>query len=866
MISFYFNFISSGAGIKQIDEPFGFDSVPFGIKQDEGRKGRDVLYAGGGDAKFTIGNEVDRYGHSFDRFLADWERYGFEVEIEFMCDFGNGIEVIGNVADISSNQVDTIEFIVRQKNSEANFKRNFDVSTNPFSFTDIDGNPITPVTPERMLLKAKPIIQTSIWSNPTIGKQTVHDNPFVNADYFNLIKNQDESEIKNSLSWFLDYDTASGDGFKNFGYIEALTNLKNVNIQLNLNIIYDYLPQSGLDESGQVLIRIYWGTEDDYQMFNLWNSTPFTQETPQQQILPTSLSYIIPSVNRTEKVWIAFVSGTQNGAINRLTWNESTVKITATSVDVSTVIYAMRYWDVIKYAVKSASGLDAFSPRLDYGGQFYDQYITTTALIRGLIDKPFNISNKDIAEEHIQPEWNGDYEIDSNSDVFYGIYRDFFRNYECGAFEQQQFDGFDKNESEKAKKNIFKFEYKNYASQKESEQENTYDLVHGQTEWKLPNKQAEDAREASVGFIRDAFYLALEQRKSYNRTDTTATQDDDKKYLIDAVALPPNTSFIETFELQHNFDADADVLTLRNTGIFTFTQLGIVPLSTFQILSGENQGSYPVISVSEREIKLLTNNAEDVATENTTFKYFVDNTVKLTNRTNEGFQIIQGIADGNNYANLRFTAKRNIINYYSEELATACIFKQGQPIRNTVYKNNPDALTQITGEAIIKEGDNFVPTNPILDGWEYKMTLIMTLQEFWDMVTLIRSERGYIRTWDGAGNPIRVYISSGEWLAIPTNERSEPDELEGTFECTGLGKYEPYILEIFADGITVNINNEIIPSGFSYQIDEFGKVSLFDSTGKLLYNPVVYGRIKVNNAVLSSVAEANMILSQYDRY
>ena len=870
-MEFYFNFISSGFGIKQIDEPFGLDAVPFGIKQDEGRKGRDVLYAGSGDAKLSITTAVDRYGFYFERVLREWLRYGFEYRLEFMVDYGNGIEVIGDCAEFEWDGGDTINFIVRQKLAEAKFKLNYETETDLKSNTDVEGNPITPPTPELFLLKAKPVLQISEWDNPTLGRQMLFDNPPANPDYFNPIKNQVQFEIQNSLSWLIDGNDSNNGAFSNFRYINFSTNAIDINVEINLNIVYDYLPQFNNTltdgKNGQILLRLYHGQAavvGQFTQVNVWNSQVFQGTTNGQQVLNTTFNIPIASLNTTDNIWMSFVSATGNGAVNRITFYECSVKITVASIALNTIFKAYRYIDAIKYCVKSASGLDVYAPDYDFGGELYNTFITVPSLMRRLEDKPVNLNCKEFLEEHISPEINGGHEIDALGRLFIGRYRDFYRNYEIGNFEQDKLEPFKQSINEKYKIKRIKNGFKYFASQKESETENTYDIVHGDAQHITPNQNVSNEREALVGFIRDAYQLALTQRKSYDTSKSAATQDDDKKYLIDAVPLYSGTNFTETFELQHLYDPDGNRLILRNTGAFTFDVLEIGIGTSFTILNTDNAGVYNVLEVNPTEIILAANAGVNLIA-NTTVKYFISQNVFWTNRTDEGFTTIQGLVDGDNYSNLLYTTKRILMKYYAEEVATMCLYRPDEEVRNTLYNNNPDCVTLFEGEsAPIREGQNYIPTGAILTPYEYQCTLLMTFQEFWDMQTLLRTERGFIRTWFDNGLPLKGYIKQGEFTLTTTGE-AEPDERWGKFECTLEEKYEPFYMEIYAQGSDFIINGEVQPTGFSFSYDNMGYFSFFDSRGKLLHTPIPYDRIKLNNAgAASSPEELGVWLSQFD--
>lgn len=873
MLKHFLNFKTyiTTEGIREIDEPIGFASAGFNIKQDEGRKGRDVIFSGNGEAQFSLSKLNN---HFFEEILEIRRRYGFEANVQYMVDFGDGIQVVGDIdfSTLTTNQVDTLEFTVVQVTEEALFKRRFDTNVNLFSARDLDGNVIAPVQTHDMFLKAKPIRVVSEWSNPRIGYFRDYNNPSQNADYFNVFKQQIKYDIQDSLSWLEDYNDDNNGAFENFIYLEAKTNLKDIKIEFNIDVLIQYLPQlnnSLTNKAGQVLLRVYYGqSETDYQQINAWNSTAFQGTTNQSQQFPSQWFIDVPFLNNTDKLWISFVSATRNGAVNRIRFGEGTVKITATAISYSSIVPVVRYIDAIKYAVKATCGMDVIAPRWDVGGEFYEQYITTAQLMRNLRNKPFNITNKSIVEDNIRPEVNGDYQIQPDNKVLFDIYEGFYRNYEIAVFYEGMYEDYSFDVNQRFTVNTLNVEFKNYASQKENEQDNTFDIVHGSLQILTPNKNVENSRDISIGFNRDAFLMEQNRQKGYDTSDNTATSDDGKIFIIDAVPLPPATQYTETAELQHQ--ADGQVLVLRNTGNFTWTQLmGVASYGNiFTILSGNNAGLYFVQSVTDRELTLLrpAGTPVDILTDNTSFKYTPSTTVKLTNRTNEGFSTISNLADGNNYANLRFTSARIARKYYNSELATIQMYQPNKPSKVTLYKNNPDAITQITGEESIKEGGEFVPTNPILTPNEYTVQIVMSINKWWELQNKVRLERGYIRFFDPNGLPIKIYLKEAEWTPLtPEDKYYSNDELLGVANIVGEERFEPFYMEIFADEQVFMINGQIQPSGFTFSLDDFGFLRIFDLNGKLLHVPVPYDKVKFNGSSnFNSPDDLGLALSPYD--
>lgn len=853
MTKFYFDFISSGHGLKEIEEPVGMDGADFTIEQPDGRNGRDVTYAGGNN-NLRIESKPQ---HCFEEMLYNRKVYGYNAVVKFIIEIDEVKSVIGEV-DFELMETDDatyIEFMVIEEGDKAKLKRRSDIQTNLFSPTDLDGNPIEPCLTTNILLKAKPVISVSEWGNTSINKEYASDS--LDGDYIMPLLNQLQYDIKDSLAWLDDYDEDTGD---NIRFIEAKTNLRDVNIDINISAIFKYRPQEGNTEDIPKLgvLRLYFKYGQTYdtatEIDNVWFHA-FYGHTDQQITLPENISLNIPFINNTDKLWIYFRSSSQNGAVNRFNVSSMNVNITATSIAYNTIVPVVRLIDAIKYVVKSASGLEVSAPRWEFGGEFYDQYITTTPLMRNLLDKPFNLSFKDIVDDYF-PEAFTDYQIQQDGTVFIGNYADYYRDFQMADFRTRygckyQLEGYSTDFNKRYCVNRFTYGYDNYASQKENETANTYDLVHGDSEWMLPNNGVENKKEVKVGWIRDAFYIEQQRRKAYDLTDTAATQDDDKVYLIDVVDLRDwDREYTETASLKHNAPGTF-VLELTNDQTFSWLLLGLAPGDTFTITSSVNAAPYTITNVTDSYIRLVSQNSYEPvnnASTNTTFKYRVSNGTTLVNRTSEGFSLIQGIEDGNNYANLKYTVKSNIF-YYGRYLASCMYYApDGKSITNTLYKNNPLATTQTVGGVEIQEGRSFVPVNPLVTPVIHKPIILMTLYEFLELEAKVRNERGYISFYTPEGLHAKGYIQKATWTATE-DQNPYIGDLMGQVEAVLEEKYQQFYIEIVSlgDGSIV-IDSDITTNSFDYEIDNFQNLHIFDAVGKLISPPVPYNRVRVNNS------------------
>jgi len=865
MIKIFINFITDGEGKFQIDEPDGFDASKFTIEQEEKRLGRDVLFAGG-ESNFVLNN---RSNHKFDLVNKYFEIYGFEAEAELIFELEN-LEKKYDIdfATMTTNQVDTIKFKAVQKSKEILLKRRSDVNVDLLSDKDLDGNPITPCVPVNILIKAKPLVQISKWSAPPEAvnfAQGIAQGP----SFFNQIKVIENSDITDTLTWLYDYSSTpfgqtNYDPIPEFTVMVASEDYKNLTAEIKLDLTTEWI-DSGVgvqDAPFQIRGIIMKGTGsliDNYLLgagnpnrFVFYNSGVLGRETGVYININTSTVKInIGDVNRGEKVFFVFYYGAGNAIqMGKVTYGNSTLTLKGSSISYNTVNPAIRLYDAMKYICKSISGMDIDSPEYSNLGAFYDHFIFTGKFLRGITNQGFTINFEDIIKSIV--ETNSDYQIQTNDSVFFGTYKNFYASEEIAVIDGVQFEDYEKYFNERSKVNIFKLKYKDFQSQKENTIENTIDVVHGETEWLLKNKNVENKKEVEVEWVRDAFLIEETRKKAYTISETSVSQDDDKKFILDCRLSDYNErTFTTTSSFQHSRETDvnAQFLTLRSNGDINLLLLGISVGSTFQIVNpSPNFGYYTVLSITENSLsleKFPSTNLDFSGIAFTEFQYTIsENVARYINWTNQGFTDIQNIANGDNYSNLRFTVKRNIENYYSEYLATCNLFKKEEKIANTLYKNNPKAITTYNGKTA-EEGLEFLPKNPILSPYEYSCQFRMSMAKYIDLENKIRDKRGYIRFIDNLGNVVRGYIKKADL----TNEINE----QGFLECIIEEKYQPAILNIFSDNITgiIIFNDDISvdSKNWSWTIDELDYLSIFDATGLLLFTPMHFSKVSVNGAI-----------------
>lgn len=847
----YFNFISSGHGRIEIELPQGSDAADFTIEQGK-YYGRDIKYAGG-ENKLTVYHLPDQ---CLDIILYNKRKFGWEAIVRYEIDFDENTQVIGDV-DMMNYETDNLTyftFSVLEENTRTLLKKRFDDKVNILSNTTLFGEEITPATITSVYLKALPIVQTSEWKTVE-SEQVFTFNPMAGADFLNPVFNNTKYDILDSLSWFESLNLTTGNDFK---HVRALFNLSNITIKVKHKLKWEYIPFAPAStKQGFLRLRVAWGSTniDNAISSGQWKDLYYHQVTGTdsvETILPEELITTIPFVNATDFIWMGYTVSSV-GSTQILTFNESKTTITATSTADNTVIPMIRVIDAIKQVVKSVSGLEVNAPQFDIGGVFYNQYITNAQLMRRLDERAINISFKDIIEEWL-PESNSGYVIKTDNKVHILPYDDFYRDSQAGSFIEETIDGFTEIVNEEYNIKGFNIGYQNYQSQKEVQDGNTNSIVHGELESTNDSKRPQDTKEIKIGWIRDSLLISDAQNKAASLSESTATQDDDKIFVLDIIEFPLSGSDrtqTKTAPLQHQSNGEG-LLILTNRGNFSWIQLGISSGSIFQILNTLNIGSYQVLTVEDTKLTLLAPGADTILDINTTFRYKVSNLVRLKNRTNEGFLAIENIPSPDRFSNLLFTVKRNMHNYYSKWLATANLYTKSSPFRNRVYKNNGLAITAVgdestTGVSIVENAD-FYAFNPLLEPFIHNVTLSMSLEAFLNLQNAIRDSNGFIKYLDPENIVRKGYVKKAT-ATYDSRGMDNPSDFMMKVEAALEVKYERFYLNLFGtgDGLIIINGEETGASSFSYVIDGFEKLHIFDGTGKE-YPAVPYDRVQVNNS------------------
>ena len=903
----YLNFINiDGFGKIQITEPVGFDANAFVLEQDKNSYARDISYMGDDitidfykgffdpvDYEYMLpsGTITNKLTMGYPFLIEGFKQKGFELECQYILE-RNGVEfIIGDVMLENTDEVEIIKAMIVQQSDKAKAKRREDTKINMFSDEDIDGNYIEPLQTTNILLKAKPINQKSEWKlldNYAHLNEVLSDRAYI-APFTNIIKSNIEDTItpfnrlfgissgqSDEYFWGKMYDT---------GFLIAKNELTNIVLTFkNIKGSFYLPPNNSSIEDGwfsslyykRMVVNLfttinggsYDGTnpityrkftnELDFEFIGIENVDqfdldPFYGNAYRYDFTIDEISFELNGINRDTRLSIALQFQRNFCIIN---WISGEMSIESTSTAIDTVIKGVRYIDMIKQTMKSINGFPVVAPRYDVGGEFYDRFVFSGNLIRRIEDKGFYTTLKDRKANLI--DLNGDIQVNDANAVI-GQYDEFYSNIDNGGFAIAPNESFVTKFNERYKIINFEYGFKKYETDRD--EENTIDAVHTETQYTNKNTKAENIKKVEVDDIYDAFIIETSRKLALK--ETTALDTDDDTFVIDVVPLAPNSVGGFTAGLTHNINGDGNLQLLSQEGI-PFNLLGFSVGDSFTIVNTNNAGTYTVVEI---ETNLLTlsgspsNNSGGLPIL-TEVEYFYTN-VAYTNRTNEGFDLIENVLNPDKFSNLKYTIRRNMVHWESY-VKTASLWSK-DIIRNTFFKNNGELITQFEGGTIYKENENLVYedlTDAILSPLEGTTEIIVSYDdalELFQKYQDINTYGGFIRVQDNNQRMIQVYpkkmaytwVSSS--LSIDYETRLESDTVDITLSVDEEGTRYININE-------VGYNEDIISEIF-WEIDN-GYVRLFDINKINLINFTKFDKVSVSGVVCDNETDlANALIA-----
>ena len=894
----FLNFKNDDTGLMQISEPVKFDASEFTINQVADGYARDVTYMNeevnlefykGYYEKtepyaLPSGIVVDRLSLALPFLLQYYKDYGFESEIEYILE-RNGVQFILGVLNFEMAETDELTYLyckVVQSTKRALVKRRSSIKVNGFSEEDLDGNPIAPLVAENILLKAKPITQRSIWNDRAARSfefTEIGDNIGTHIIWNYTNDAVGTPTVENSLNFLegiYDINAVLPDNLPRgqFEYIEAAYTLSDVSLSFKLNAQIDSNMSVFTPDNFQDFLVFYYIGEDDppvpafsgydsdfcptYDNVELILCRSFNQfNTIRSYTINETIVIDNLSIPTGHKLFIWYEVRLFQGfptPVDRMLVEIYTneIDIVATSTAVDSVIKGVRYIDLLKYAVKSTSGLETSAPKWELNGEFYDQFAFSGNLIRQRDDKPFYFTYKDRRENLM--EVNGDCQINTN-DAFIGQYNDFYADVDNGGFLLAPSDEFKSTFNERYAINSLGYKYKNY--EKDKDQLNTIDAVHTEGQWSILNKQVQNTKNISVDDIRDPFSIEFQRRKAIQ--DSTALDTDNKISVLDIIELAPGTQGGFFGVLTHYLNEDGN-LQLANDNTFSWELLGFSVGDPFTLEDTANEGTYTVNTITPFIITLTPPATvvpvilQEVVTE---VSYFYTN-VQYTNRTDEGFNEITNIDNPENFSNLKYTIRRNLVHWESY-MNTASKFISAD-IKNSFFESNGEAITQFEGGTIYQENEA-IPLDSlqekILSPKVYELPIIVEYEDALDLIGKYEQEAtlgGFIRVQDNKGAVVKVYpqkfgyVWQTKVLTITGEQRNESDfvTISNKFGVIQINE--------------VGYDNEILPEIFWDITGDY--VIIKDNNSVNIINLTKFDKIEVNGEVFPTTVELAEALSR----
>jgi hypothetical protein len=860
----------------EISEPFKFDGSTFEVKREKGRHSRDVMIANQDieleiqrehfelldtDQVLPDGTIFNLASHGFDYLLNEINTRGWEMSVEYIInyngtDFTTG-EIDGLTYKVNDNE---LSFKVTQNTLHSYIKKNDSVKIDAFSDKSLTGLPITPCDTHDIFLKAKPLLQFSSWESQGDEVQGIafrtHDTFIkLGANNSNVVNN---FGVENTLSFFSTRYAINGAEFPTDGlsytYLEAKSDLSNIKVEITDLIAYSSQLRANIGTSiitsanGVVRLYLKYGFDDGYgadlETIVLYEKTFTNTSSTPIEFFPTEVSANIPSMQQGMRLWIYIacditnfnVSDTLNDSFYQVNgvMQEMKVSITATSTAISTIVKGIRLYDLLRHQAHSydttLNDLGVFNNTSEY----WNNFVFNGRMLGNLSNQAFNNEFKDTYAS-VCDEAFADYQITNN-----GIEIDFINNYykdtEIANFTELPSNEYNYTANSDYSINLFNVKFKKSSSDRTGNQDGTNDDVHTSLQLKMPSKKADAIYNLEFNHIRSA-QLIEEQRRKGNQIDgkTRTLENDENLFILDCVELAPNTENTFTQFLRYRILEDTNALEIVSNGTFVWTNLGMQVGQTISVsFSGLPLGTNFIITALE-DFTIRLSYVNNFPTSNSngeksiTFTYVLQG-VQYTNRTNQGFTTINGVANPDNYSNLKYSLKR-ITNKWLKFINTAGQYLIGKDANVTEIKINNELITRMTGESadVIDFAPIEITEDRILNGRVFSAKVFCDFDTANELFTEVRDLKGYVRIILNSGNIVKGFIKDARYTW-----RSQ--ELILTLE----EKQDNLITELN----TLNIFNYNIVNNF---------VNLYDSNNNLLLNPKEYQFFSINGVIYDNV-------------
>ena len=855
-MKFYLNFVSPNFGKIEITEPIGFDAYSFKLSQRSGGFGRDKnIGAEQIDLQFISGffdkaDEprtqqngvvINNLTMCFDEILQAIYERGSECKIEFFVDtFNNGL------LDVSESTTDNVKYFscsIVQDTTRALIERKKDIKTDVFGFVDTFGNAQTPLNKTKILLKAKPTIEQSNFRLSSIANNILGGIGGFRENRFNFINEVVNFGIEDTLSYI------QGTGAReDFAFIEAKNKLSKLKMVLDLDLTVSV---TGAFQFSFTFLLMKYYVGDNLPNTGSFGQTLLDISTTTSFVFNDTITVENINIQNGQKLWIWFEGfvDTGNSAVFMQTIiRPSTIILEAVSTSVDSIVFGVPYFDFLQQGIKSISGLNLEANEIETG-EFKDQFIFNGNLIRQKDDKPLNFVFKD--EMNDLKETNSDYQI-LNDKVQILQYPEFYPNIDIGAFNVSPDEAiFERKFNDRFKDFSLEYSYSNFEDDKD--ETNTVDAVHTEAQFQHANEQVDNNLEVSINHIRDPFLI--ERMRKDALKNSTALSTDDKMVLLDCLVIPENST--SSFTAVLKMRVVNSILQILGTSTINWLLLGFENGNTITISGTENSGSYFVLQHSSTLIELTPVNFTPTFSGDSLINFTYPLTgVNFTNRTNEGFNIISGVSNPQDFSNLKYTIKRNLSrDSWSSYLATINKDIAEGVIRNTYFKNNGELITQFENGEIITEKENFKVSDlstKILNKHQITTKIAIGFETAKQLIEDVASIKGFIRVLDPKNKMYKIHPKMLDMVWR-----------DGVMEITGEERNESdFVVIVKNEQITINEVGYTEIIGLLNWFRFTGEyLQIFDQRSIPLMNPTKFDKVILNGITYNSATALAIALN-----
>jgi hypothetical protein len=444
-------------------------------------------------------------------------------------------------------------------------------------------------------------------------------------------------------------------------------------------------------------------------------------------------------------------------------------------------------------------------------------------MLGNLSNQAFNNEFKNLYNS-VCDEAFADYQID-NSGITIDFINNYYKNEEIAVFTEMPSNEANYTANSDYSINLFNLKFKKSSSDRTGNESDTNDDIHTSLQLKMPSKKADAKFDIEFDHIRSA-QLIEEQRRKGNTIDgkTRTLENDENLFLLDCIELAPNTENTFTQFLRYRILNDTDALEIVSNGTFVWTNLGMQVGQTISVsFTGLPTGTnFQITALEDYTIRLIFLNnfptSDSDGETSITFDYILQG-VLYTNRTNEGFTNIEGIANSDNYSNLKYSLKR-ILNKWSKIINTAGQYLIGKEANVTEIKINNELVTRMTGESadVVDFAPIEITEDRILNGRVYEIKVFCDFDKATELFTETRDLKGYVRAVRNNNSVIRGFIKNARytWRSQELLLTLEEKQDNLITEITDLSVYNFNIVNEFVNLYDANNLPLITPKEYKY--------------------------------------------------